>query len=115
MLAPEIDYLMMVDGDTPLRFMGWACFWDLVHTQLKPAIFMPAVMVDNPKQEELLRYAGKAHFEKCERANPRHDALIHKSSNFQRLQAVEIDMVDIQVPGFRRDAWEIALHCTTVQ
>mmetsp|Transcript_3508 Transcript_3508/g.5866 ORF Transcript_3508/g.5866 Transcript_3508/m.5866 type:complete len:480 (+) Transcript_3508:60-1499(+) len=105
MLAPEIDYLMMVDGDTPLRFMGWACFWDLVHVQLKPAMFMPAVMVDHPSQETALRYAGKAHFEKCE-TNPRRDGRI-QNNNFQRLQAVETNMVDLQVPGFRRDAWEI--------
>lgn len=95
----NIKYIWLVDGDVPLRFMAWTCFWKLVDEKYKPAIFEPAILTRSADRDDSLYYAGKAHFQKCYSSMPK--------SNFHQLQALETHIVDIQTPGFRRDAWEL--------
>lgn len=98
-LSPDIQYLWMVDGDVRLRYMAWTCFWKLVHETYKPAIFEPAILTGTPSKDNKLYYAGKAHFQKCYSQ--------FANENFHRLQALETQVIDIQTPGFRRDAWDL--------
>eukprot|EP00545_Synedropsis_sp_CCMP1620_P007502 CAMPEP_0119007218 /NCGR_PEP_ID=MMETSP1176-20130426/2862_1 /TAXON_ID=265551 /ORGANISM="Synedropsis recta cf, Strain CCMP1620" /LENGTH=435 /DNA_ID=CAMNT_0006959323 /DNA_START=373 /DNA_END=1680 /DNA_ORIENTATION=- len=104
-LAPDIQYIWMVDGDVPLRFMAWSCFWKLVHETYKPAIFEPAIITSSVKGDDDLYYAGKAHYQKCHASSSA--SSIAPNQHFRQLQAVETNMVDIQTPAFRRDAWEV--------
>ncbi|KAL3933711.1 MAG: hypothetical protein SGBAC_010273 [Bacillariaceae sp.] len=102
-LIPEyIDYLWMMDGDIRLRNMAWDCFWDTA-LGFKPAIFAPTIMSSfNYKTERRKLYTGSTHPHQCY-----NESYIPQAKNdFQRLMALDVWVIEIQLPVFNVAAWK---------
>ncbi|CAJ1951856.1 unnamed protein product [Cylindrotheca closterium] len=102
-LIPDyIDYLWMMDGDIRLRNMAWDCFWDTALT-FKPAIFAPTIMSSlSYKTERRKLYTGSTHPHQCYNTS----YIPQIKNDFQRLVAMDVWVIEIQLPVFNVAAWE---------
>ncbi|CAJ1963988.1 unnamed protein product [Cylindrotheca closterium] len=98
----NIDYIWMMDGDMRIRDMAWDCFWKTARL-FDPAMFAPTIMADaDMYSESKKRYAGSSHPMKCH-TDPSMDP---ENNDFQHLIAVDVPLIEVQTPIFRRDSWQ---------
>mmetsp|Transcript_24795 Transcript_24795/g.60962 ORF Transcript_24795/g.60962 Transcript_24795/m.60962 type:complete len:297 (+) Transcript_24795:243-1133(+) len=102
-LIPEyIDYVWMMDGDIRLRNTAWDCFW---HTALafNPAIFAPTIMSSlSYETEQRKLYSGSTHPHQCYNTS----FIPQIKNDFQRLMAMDVWVIEIQLPIFNVAAWK---------
>ncbi|CAJ1965161.1 unnamed protein product [Cylindrotheca closterium] len=131
----DVDYIWMMDGDIQIRYMAWECFWDIVR-RFQPSIFAPSLMtnMDSRAWEDRKVYVGSTHPHKCHVTDPNPKKKKKKKkknddknkdttksiispetklplvprpvNNFQRMIAMDVWVVEIQLPVFSRLAWE---------
>ncbi|KAL3939122.1 MAG: hypothetical protein SGBAC_006102 [Bacillariaceae sp.] len=124
-IDPDVDYIWMMDGDIQIRYMAWECFWDIAG-RFRPSIFAPSLMTNMHSQEWENRkvYVGSIHPHKChvtdpnkgkgkkkkkdktKSTEPKLPLLPRPVNNFQRMIAMDVWVVEIQLPVFSRLAWE---------
>ena len=100
MIPGYVDYVWVPDGDIRIRSMAWDCFWQLVR-KFQPSIFAPAIMASSDSRtEDSKTYTGSSHPYQCY-------ADSSKPNVFERVVAMDVSMVENQLPIFTRRAWEI--------
>jgi hypothetical protein len=109
LISGDVDYIWMMDGDIQIRTMNWGCFWSDVET-FQPAIFAPAVMSSaDPISEARKFYVGSTHPQHCYSYNNTNNNNNHTTvpNDFQRLIAMDVSVVETQLPIFTRAAWQV--------
>jgi hypothetical protein len=112
-LSSEVDYIWMMDGDIQIRHMAWYCFWNIV-AKFQPSIFAPALMtnMDNANWESRKIYVGSTHPQKCHTASRNSTTTTTttttvQTNHFLNLIAMDVWVVESQLPIFTRAAWEV--------
>mmetsp|Transcript_38990 Transcript_38990/g.94276 ORF Transcript_38990/g.94276 Transcript_38990/m.94276 type:complete len:301 (+) Transcript_38990:2-904(+) len=119
----------MMDGDIQIRYMAWECFWNIAK-RFQPSIFAPSLMTNmhSPGWENRKVYVGSVHPHRCHVTDPNINKKDKKKkkdkdktkaknrtklpliprpvNNFQRMIAMDVWVVEIQLPVFSRLAWE---------
>jgi len=98
----DTDYVWIMDGDIRLRNIAWECFWNII-SRFKPSIFAPTIMASTDLEREKHKsYVGSTHPWHCYT-----DATLPKPNDMQRLLAMDVPLLEIQLPVFTRTAWQI--------
>jgi hypothetical protein len=105
-----------MDGDIQIRHMAWYCFWNIV-AKFQPSIFAPALMtnMDNSNWESRKINVGSTHPQKCHSTSRNSTTTATttttfttvQKNDFQNLIAMDVWVVESQLPIFTRAAWEV--------
>lgn len=102
-IPSDVDFIWMMDGDIRLRNMAWSCFWDMVK-KFRPAVVAPAIMSSlDAESEKRKLYTGSTHPGHCYNESFSQPL----ENDFEKLVAMDVWVIEIQVPVFTRGAWEV--------
>jgi len=100
-ISDTTDYVWIIDGDIRLRNIAWN-----IVSRFKPANFAPTIMAStDPEREKHKSYVGSTHPWHCyTEPNLRHP------NNMEQLLAMDVPLLEIQLPVFKRNAWQIVYN-----